>query len=120
MDVITLATAAVTYLVTSIKNSKGGEKATDEFSSAVWNWIRPIFIKDDSPVNDLKENPDSQDNQDEIKLKIKKHLEKNPSGINELLGLLQTDASFNQPTFTQNHFGIGDNVLGNKIVNTNN
>lgn len=37
--------AAVTWLIVNIKNSKGGEKASDEISTVIWDLIRTLFLK---------------------------------------------------------------------------
>lgn len=117
----TLIASAVGYLVSSIKSSKAGKEAGEEMSSAIWQWIRPVFLKDDEPLTDLQSNPDDQDNQTEVGLKIKKHLKKNPDAqpaLEAIIKALQEQGEApSQVKITQHHSGSGDNVGGNKIVN---
>jgi hypothetical protein len=115
MELATLATIAVSYLVTEIKNSKGVKDASNEFSSAIWHWIRPIFLKDDQPVKDLQENPDDKLNQQEVNTKILKEITRNPNSLEELKKILEENGA-QKSTITQYHSGSGDNVGGNKIV----
>lgn len=100
MDLITMATAAVGYLVSEIKNSKGGKTALDEMSSAIWQWVRPLFLKDDAPIQDLVKEPDLKLNQEEVALKIRKHLTNNPQEVEALAKMLEI---------------AGGNSTGNKI-----
>lgn len=119
MDFTILATAAVSRLVDIIKESKGGKKASEDLSSAIWDWIRPIFLKDETPINELSENPDNQDNFDEVKIKVKKHLENNPDSIELLKTILNQVQQSN--TNTQNlHYGTGDIFSGGMKIIVNN
>jgi len=116
-----LASSALGYLVTAILKSKGGQQAADETSVALWDWVSPIFLKDDEAIEDLKKEPNDKDNQQEVALKIKKHLKKNPESENGLKALLEKlEASDEKPAslqIIQTHSGTGDNVGGNKITN---
>jgi hypothetical protein len=89
MDIITLATAAVGYLISEIKGSKGVKLAGDEMSSAIWQWVRPLFLKDDTPIQDLIKDPESKLNQEEVALKIKKYLTSNPQEVETLTKMLE-------------------------------
>ena len=120
MALETIIATTVGYLVSSIKKSKGGKQAGEELSTAIWQWVRPLFLKDDEPLTDLQSNPDDKDNQTQVGLKIKKHLQKNPAEQPQLEAILkalaqQGDAPA-QVKITQTHYGTGDNVGGDKIV----
>ena len=91
MEPATLAASAVKFIVSQIKKSKGGKNATDEMSQAIWEWLRPIFLRDDEPLNDLKQNPDDELNQKEIELKIQKYLLKHPQESDKLQNIIQKD-----------------------------
>jgi hypothetical protein len=117
----TLIASAVGYLVSSIKNNKTGQQAGEEISTAIWEWVRPIFLKDDEPLTDLQSDPDNPDNQTEVSLKIKKHLKKNPDAqttletiVKELKDKGKVPA---QTKITQIHHGSGDNIGRDKIIN---
>lgn len=90
MDITALSNMAVTYLIDKIKEKKGAKSASDEISTAIWTWIRPIFLKDESPVEDLKNDPNSALNQQEVLLKINKYLTKNSDEIEKLKAILGT------------------------------
>ena len=120
----TLIGSTVGYLVSSIKKSKGGKQAAEEISVAVWEWIRPLFLKDeeeDEAITDLKESPDDEDNQQAVAIKIKKHLKKNPDAQTELQDILkELQEKGEEPAqikITQTHHGSGDNIGRDKIVN---
>jgi hypothetical protein len=40
-------------IITSLMASKGGETAKREFSEALWQWVRPVFLKDDEEQAEL-------------------------------------------------------------------
>lgn len=122
MALETLATTALGYLISSIKKSEGGKQASKEMSTAIWEWIRPIFLKDEEPINDLKNDPDDADNQNDVATKIKKHLKKNPESqapLEQILKELAESGEKPAPTVIQNHYGTGDNIVGDKIINNN-
>lgn len=117
-----LTSGALGYLVSAIKKSKGGQQAGDELSTAIWEWIRPIFLKDDEPLEDLKKEPDSSTNQHDVGIKIQKYLEKNPDALSPLKDLLdKLEKGGEKPasvSIIQTHSGSGDNVGGDKNVNS--
>lgn len=84
MVVETLVATLMGYLIKSFKDSKIAGKALDELSEATWNWIRPVFLKDDEPLKDLQNDPDDSVNQQMVDAMIRKHLKNNPD---ELAGL---------------------------------
>lgn len=120
MAIETLSATAIGYLLSSIKNSKGATQASDELTSSIWEFIRPIFLKDDEPIEDLKKDPESKLNQTIVSSKIQKFLEKNPNEIKNLEEILtklkEEDVPFNGIKITQNHSGSGDNIGRDKIV----
>lgn len=120
----TLIGSAVGYLVSSIKKSKGGTQATDEMSTAIWDWIRPLFLKEekeDEALTDLKADPDDPDNQDAVAIAIKKHLKKNSDaqiGLEAIIKQLRDKGEEPAPVnIKQTHYGSGDNIGRDKIVN---
>lgn len=46
MVIPTLATAAAGYIVKSLTDSEGAKTAGKELSTALWQWVRPLFLKD--------------------------------------------------------------------------
>lgn len=66
-----ITTAAFSTIINSLLSTKGGKEAKDEFSSAVWNWIKPLLIKEDEQlVKDLEEKPDDEKLQKKLQLKL--------------------------------------------------
>lgn len=137
-----MITAAATYAVNEIKNSKGGQQAADELSTGIWGWIRPIFLKDEKKlVEKLEENPEKF--QTALELKIEEKAEEDEGFAEKLTTLLKEAAAkgikSNTTTITgndnqvfqdvsnskisidksvtQTHSGTGDNVGKNKIIN---
>lgn len=117
-----LALAAVGYLVKAIKDNKALDSFQNDFIGATVDWIRPIFLvedKESEDLTDLKEAPDDADNQAVVKSKIQKHLKKNPESAEKLQAIIDKLKAADVPpaTITMTHYGSGDNVGGNKIVN---
>lgn len=113
---------ALSYLITIIRDSKGGELAYDEFSTAVWNWMKPIFIVDEEEtknLKDLKADHEDELNQEGALLEIKKYLKKNPSQKDTLQELLTSINKSNIAPSSQNmfHYGTGDIIGRDKIIN---
>ena len=120
MGISALVLSAVSYLAGSIAKGSVAKTARDEFSEALWNWVRPIFIKDDEPLKDLESSPQNSINQTDVALKIEKHLNKNPEKINELKVLIEklekNKSNKENVKVSQIHYGSGDNIAGDKIV----
>jgi len=100
-------------------------KFLDDFTDATIDWIRPLFLKDDGEVNkvmnDLETRPDDTLNQDDVKTTIAKFLRDNPTKIEDIIKIIEkineTSDEKDVKIVKQTHFGSGDNVAGNKIVN---
>lgn len=108
------------YLGGHISNSKGTSNAKNELSTAIWEWIRPLFLKDDSAVKDFKEEPQDEDNIDELKVKLKKKIKGHSDLEKELHAFVEKitrDESGLTVTksFLAQHYGTGDIVGGDKI-----
>ena len=119
MVVETLVATLMGFLIKTFKDSKVAGKAVDELSEATWNWIRPIFLKDDEPIADLKKDPEDAINQKLVEATIQKHLKNNPSELERLKALVEKiNASSNSSVVT------GDNntvIQGNSgsAINVN-
>ncbi|MDX1942520.1 MAG: hypothetical protein SFU99_18290 [Saprospiraceae bacterium] len=117
MVIETLVTTFLGYLVGNIKKSKGATQAGDELSTAIWKWVRPIFLKDDEPLKDLQANPDAETNQKEVAVKIEKHLAKNPTEVPALEALLQQlAASGEKPQGNVYNFGNVEKQVNNPTI----
>lgn len=90
MDILTLSKKAVEILVGSIIKSKGTRQASDEMSTAIWDWLKPIFLKDDSPISDLKENPENRINQQDVVIKIQKYINSNKDEFERLQSIIKS------------------------------
>jgi len=114
----TVLASIMGYLIAGVKNNETLSNANKEISEAIWNWVRPLFLKDEDPIIDFSADPDDKDNQKEVEIKIKKHLKKNPNDINYISDILKktsTDSLKNIQTLSQIHYGTGDNIGGDKI-----
>lgn len=90
LEIGTLASTAIGYIIGGIKKSKGLAKAVDEISVAIWEWIKPIFLEDDEDlVKEVEENPDDKNLQIELQNKIKRLAKKDPGFANQLEELLK-------------------------------
>ena len=53
-----LASLAGGYILKALANSEGAKTAGKEFSLAIWNWLRPIFLKEEPElVEEVEQNP---------------------------------------------------------------
>ena len=113
------------YFINIIKGSKGMANASDEMSLAIWNWMRPIFLKDDiesKPLVDLKADPENDLNIQSAMIEIQKYLRENPNKESELINLLEQlkTSGLKSANISMNHFGQGDIVGRDKIVTKTN
>lgn len=98
----------ITALAKSIKAPKGLQTGLDEFSEAAWQWVRPIFLKDDKPLIYLQDQPEDTDNQQLVKLTIKNHLKEHPEKEAELKVIMEKLPA-NSNDSTNSSTIIGDN-----------
>ncbi len=116
MEPASIAAAVVAYIVSEFRNNEGLKKASNELSSAIWGWVRPLFLKDEQPLIDLKSNPSDVLNQQDVQNKIHKAIIKDPEMAQSLLDLLNHKELGNSNIINQISTGTGDNVGGNKYV----
>lgn len=108
------------YLISNIKKSKGAQKAGDELSTAIWDWVHPIFLKDEKPLKDLQDNPDAEGNQKEVAIKVKEHLANHPAEVSQLETLLQRlQASDEKPAGNVYNFGNVEKQVNNPNIQGN-
>jgi len=85
LEIGTLAATAIGYVIGGIKSSKGLKQATDEISVGFWEWIKPIFLKEDKDmIEELETEPDNKDLQIELQNKIKRFVNKDPEFAKQL------------------------------------
>ena len=120
MAISSLVLTALSYLAGSIKESDGVKNAKNELSQSLWEWVRPIFLVDEEPLNELKANPEDDIIQTEIASKMERYIRKHPNKESELKKLIESfkhsESKTNPIQVSQVHSGSGDNVAGNKIV----
>ncbi len=110
MDYSALAKTAASALAAIFKKHPAVEKFQSDFIQAVVDWIRPVFLKDDTPLQDLKKDPDVTVNQNDVATKIEKHLVNNPDGAATLQELLKRLAESGEiPTGGNSATITGDN-----------
>jgi len=116
----TMIAAAAGYIINAITSSKGGKQASDEISTEIWNWIKPLFIEQDKDFADeLKENPTDEDLQAELKGKLKRIAKKDPEfdkKLAELVKKAQENGETTQTIITQ-YNTYGDNIGRDKNIN---
>lgn len=84
----------IDFLSKSIAESETGKKAKSELIEATWNWLRPLFLKDDKDLAELKEKLLDPQIQYKAKESITKSLqdsEKLRSELSELVTKIQTE-----------------------------
>ena len=84
LEIGTLAATAVGYIIGGIKNSKGLKEASDDISTEIWKWIKPIFIKEgkEKTVEKIEKNPDKY--KSSIEIAIEEIAEKDKKFADEL------------------------------------
>lgn len=78
--------AAASYIINEIKNSKGGKKASDEMSIAIWDWVKPVFLKEgkEKLVDKLENDKNEEEYLKTIELALEEIVESNESFKNRL------------------------------------
>lgn len=126
----TMIAAAAGYIINEIKNSKGLKQAKDELSTAIWEWVRPVFLEDDEKlVKDIESDPEKL--RPVLEYHLKRKAEED-SGFDEKLAALMKEQGQkagdiaitgdgntvyqNVQGNIQHHSGSGDNVGGNKTT----
>lgn len=113
----TLIGSTVGYLVSSIKKSKGGKQAGDEMSVAIWEWIRPIFLKevdDKEALKKLEEQPDKEENKQAVAQSLQSYLQQHPEQVAEL-EILVTKAKAKYPERMGDIYNFGN--VGKQVNN---
>lgn len=118
MDPVTVS-VAVTAIATYLANSKGGQQAQDELTSGIWNWIKPLFIKEDEEfVKELEAKPDNSDLIKELELKLKRKAAKDEElagKLQDFVNSINQHSSGSQVNITQSNIH-GDNIGGDKNI----
>lgn len=99
-----------------ISDTEGAKTAKKELSSAIWAWIRPIFLKDDPEAGEkaltqVKAAPSAPESQELVKSKLTDYLSANPEAVKQLQELL---VSGNGGVY---NFGDVKNQLNNPTFN---
>jgi len=115
----TIVTQAAPYIIESIKNSKTGQKASNELLSAFWQWIRPLFLKDEPDmVKKLESAPDNTKYQGVLEHNLEKMITNDNKFKEELLKKLSEISQSNSSSMEQSNIhneatNIGNN---NKVI----
>lgn len=115
-----LVGAAIGYLANAAKKSEGGKKASDEMTAAIWEWIGPIFLKDDKKAGELKkleEQPDDEENKKAASQTLKNYLEQHPEKATQLKALMD-DAKAKYPERMGDVYNLGnvEKQVNNPII----
>lgn len=122
-----LITAVCTATLLGITKSKGAKQASDEFSVAVWNSVKPYLIKEDEKATDkIEDNPDDPKSQILLEHNLEKIIENNPELQKELEEMFKSEQGQNiiqnlegdentiSQTTKSNQINKIDGIKGNK------
>lgn len=110
----TVAKATAAALASIFKKHPAVEKFQNEFIQALVDWIRPLFLKDDTPLEDLKKAPDVAVNISDVATKIEKHLNNNPNEVvllQDLLNKLEDSGALGKESITANVTGDNNQII---------
>jgi len=113
--------AAAGYILSEIKKTKGAKKAAKELSTATWEWIRPLFLKDDKKLVEKIENAeDPEKYRGAIELAIEKIAEKNPNFAKKLVAWTQDakEKEANSISINGDNNQVNQNVINSQINTT--
>lgn len=90
-----LVAGAIGYVAKSLASSEGAKTASKEMSTAIWEWIRPLFLKEveeeenqTKVIEQFEAAPEKTEHQKPIVAVVTKHLSEHPDKIKELQNLL--------------------------------
>ena len=90
----TMIAGAAGYIVNEIKKSKGAKQATDELSTGIWEWMRPIFLKDDEKlVKKVEESDEPEKYLGALELAIENKAENDADFAKKLAELVKSAGS---------------------------
>ena len=110
----TLITSAAGYIIKGLQESKGGKQAAEESSVAIWEWIRPIILKDDPKTLGKIEKTAPDKVQPLVELAIEKKAE--DKEFLETLKKMVQEADAQQSIKTGNLSIMGDHNITNKDI----
>jgi hypothetical protein len=107
--------ALIGSALTALASSDGAKTAGKEMSSAVWQSIRPLFLKDDDADGKkelavIEAAPASPEAQAIVKEKLTKHLAESPEVVKQLQQVLQ------QGTGGVHNYGIVEKQVNNPNI----
>jgi len=119
----------VAYLAKKLKDNKTFQDFASDFTSATFNWIRPLFLKDDGEPKEvlekLKANPESESRQKMVQAILESEMEDNPQAKDYLEEMYQVikakeskDAKISAEVINSVQTIVG-NVTGNISQNYN-
>lgn len=123
MDILILSKKVISFLLPFLK-SKAAKKVNNDISEAfnnealsMWDTIKPLFIKEEI-IKEIEENPYEKIIQEGFNYNLVKKLKENPIVAKELESQIDNiNSPEGKSIINQTHYGSGDNVAGNKIVN---
>jgi len=112
-----MITSIVAYLGGRLSKDKSINNFISEFSEATVNWIKPLFLKEDSTekeiIKNLKEKPDSEARKGAVESAIKVGLEDTPEAKDYLKEIFEKISN-------KEGGKIVNNITNSKNVNTGN
>ena len=93
---------AIGYLAKTLKDNKTFDEFLNEFTNASINWLKPIFLKDKEPKEELKDlvnAPSDELNIQTVELVLAKAIRDNPAlkeKLNELVNEIENKKSSKQ------------------------
>ncbi len=123
-ELLTLA-KQVLQVVTPILKNKVFQQIGNDFSEALtneglalWQKIKPVFIQEDEKkaLLQLEEKPADSQAQEEFQFFLVNKLRQEPSLKQEIETLLANSKALQASQVNMQHFGHGDQFVGNKYV----
>jgi hypothetical protein len=106
--------ALIGSTLTALASSEGAKTAGKEISSAVWQFIRPLLLKDDEEGEKalavVEAAPASPEAQTIVKEKLTKHLAASPEMVQQLQQILQQGAG------GVHNYGTVEKQVNNPII----
>lgn len=106
-------------LIGSLSKTEGAKQASKEMSVAIWEWIRPLFLKEvdeeqKEVVATFEAEPDKKENQEKVKALLVEYLKQHAKEANEL----KTRMNHGNPGSVINNAPVGKQII-NPIVGGN-
>ena len=85
IEPITLAAAAAGYILKALSKTEGAKTASKELSTAIWEWMRPIFLKEQPElVEEVEQKPPTTETEKRLTQAIEQKAASDPQFLAQL------------------------------------